>query len=397
MTPSPLGGMITAGGSEGTHILAAANLVASPALQALHVFSDFVIGVAYVAISLTLLSLVVRAGRAIPFHWVLIAFGGFIVSCGWTHFMHVAVIANAGNVGWLIVSQVVTVIASATTAIVLPAQVPVALALIRAAQAAEAQNTQLAAAKEAAEAANRAKSAFLATMSHELRTPLTAIIGFTELLRDEGIADPVARRAAFDDVVQSGQHLLTLINEVLDMAKVEAGEMELDTAPVALPSLLDTCASLMREGAKAHDLALVVEIGAFPLLTVDARKVRQVVLNLLSNAVKFTPAGGTVTLSAWQEADVAVIAVTDTGIGISTEDQARLFRPFAQVDSSLARRHEGTGLGLALTKRLVELHGGTITVRSALGEGSTFTVRLPVVAVQENPSAVQTTPAFRVA
>jgi len=362
-------------------MLADGDLVVPPALQGAHIFSDFLIGVSYVAISLTLLSLVAKAGKSIPFHWILVAFGGFIVSCGWTHFMHVAVVADASNVGWLIVSQIVTVIASVATAIVLPSRVPQVLALIQAAAQSDAHREQLEAAKQLAEDASRAKSEFLANMSHELRTPLTAILGFNELLRDNYLADPGERRAAFDDVERSGLHLLSLINDVLDLSKIEAGQMDLDLATVDLGGLLEETTALLRERAVARGVSLTVDTAALPPIAADSRKVKQIVFNLLANAVKFTPAGGAVTLTTQREGECVAITVCDTGIGISAADQARLFQPFSQVDSSLARRHDGTGLGLALTKQLAELHGGTIAVQSAPGEGSTFTVRLPIAPV----------------
>lgn len=372
--------------------LADGELVLSPALQGLHIASDFLIGVSYVAISLTLLSLIAKAGKAIPFHWIVLSFGGFIVSCGWTHFMHVAVVANAGNWYWLIISQVVTVIASVTTAVVLPSVVPKVLSLVREAQRSEAYKAELIAAKDKAEAANQAKTDFLATMSHELRSPLTAILGFNELLRDDLLTDPAERHAAFNDVERSGTHLLNLINDVLDMAKVEAGRMELNLAPLDLASDLEGVASILHEQAATRDLALIVAVDPLPQVVADRQKLTQVVINLVSNAVKFTPAGGTVTLSARPDGDHVRIAVADTGIGISDADQQKLFQPFTQVDSSLSRRHEGTGLGLALTRRLVELHGGTISVQSTLGQGSTFIVSLPVHPTQHvyaNPSGSQ--------
>jgi len=363
-------------------MLADSDLVVPPALQGAHVFSDFLIGVSYVAISLTLLSLVARAGKAVPFHWILVAFGGVIVSCGWTHFMHVAVVADASNVGWLITAQIVTVIASVATAVVLPSRVPQVLALIQAAAQSEAHREQLEVAKQAAENANRAKSEFLANMSHELRTPLTAILGFNELLRDGYLADPGERRAAFDDVERSGLHLLSLINDVLDLSKIEAGQMDLDLAPVDLTRLLEETTALLRERAVVRKVSLTVEAAAIPPIAADSRKVKQIVLNLLANAVKFTPTGGAVTLMTQRDGDYVAVAVRDTGIGISAADQARLFQPFSQVDSSLARKHDGTGLGLALTKQLAELHGGAISVQSTVGEGSTFTVRLPIAPIR---------------
>ena len=358
-------------------ILFAESVVLSPFWDTMHALSDLSIGLSYVVISATILYLLSRAPK-LPFQWIFVAFGGFIVFCGIGHLMHVAVVANGANWPWLAGAQTFTVAASVTTAIALPFQVSRILTLIEAARSSEERRAMLEIAKAEAEAANRAKSEFLTTMSHELRTPLTAILGFNELLRDDVIADTSARHEAFNDVERAGEHLLRLINDVLDVAKIEAGHMELEFTSVDLPTFLHANAALVRERAMDRGITVTVALDALPPVQADERKLRQVLLNLLANAVKFTPSGGTVTLSARREGDAVAIAVADTGIGISAKDQQLLFQPFSQVDSSLTRRHEGTGLGLALAKRLVELHGGTISVESTLGVGSTFTVRLPL-------------------
>lgn len=232
-------------------------------------------------------------------------------------------------------------------------------------------------ARDAADAANRAKSDFLANMSHELRTPLHAIIGFTELLQDGIVTDEEERAQCFTDIHASAQHLLSLINDVLDLSKIEAGRMELDYESVDVPELFAAMLTLLRERAGNKFLKMTATAGDVTTITADVRKLRQILFNLLANAIKFTNPGGEISLAARTRGENVVLSVIDTGIGISEDDQRELFHTFTQVDASLARRHEGTGLGLALTRRLVELHGGHITVQSTPDKGSTFTVVLP--------------------
>jgi len=228
------------------------------------------------------------------------------------------------------------------------------------------------------EAANRHKSEFLASMSHELRTPLNAIIGFSEVLHERMFGELNDKQAEYvHDIVDSGRHLLSLINDILDLSKVEAGRMELELTSFSLPAALEDALMLMRERASRHSVAL--ELTADPdlgMLVADERKVKQILLNLLSNAVKFTPEGGRITVHGARGRDHVAVSVTDTGVGIAPEDQAVIFEEFRQVGGE-TRRREGTGLGLSLTKRFVELHGGTITVASDVGKGSTFTFTLP--------------------
>jgi len=252
------------------------------------------------------------------------------------------------------------------------------------------------------ENANRMKSEFLANMSHELRTPLNAIIGFSEVLKDGVMGEMSKEQTEYiGDIFDSGQHLLSLINDILDLSKIEAGRMELDLRNVDVPELLGNSMSIIREKAMAHHIKLNLDIGdAVETCRMDARKAKQMVYNLLSNAIKFTPDSGSVRVSAHrvkrealgersnehpsrltpptsQNADFLEISVADTGIGISREDQEKLFQPFTQLDSSLSRKFEGTGLGLVMVKRLAELHGGSVAVESEEGRGSTFTVWLP--------------------
>jgi signal transduction histidine kinase len=240
------------------------------------------------------------------------------------------------------------------------------------------------------EVASRHKSEFLANMSHELRTPLNAIIGFSEVLVEQMFGELNAKQMEYlQDIHSSGQHLLTLINDVLDLAKIEAGrmELELELSVIDLPDLLDTALTLVRERAGRQGLQLVHEID--PSLgpwVADARKLKQVLLNLLTNAVKFTPAGGTVTLRARPSLTDGVLgvelAVIDTGVGIAPQEQSRIFDAFRQARGHYLSKTEGTGLGLSLARRFVELHGGVIRLDSALGQGSTFSFTLPERALE---------------
>jgi GAF domain-containing protein len=230
------------------------------------------------------------------------------------------------------------------------------------------------------EVANKHKSDFLANMSHELRTPLNAIIGFSEALNDRLFGELNDKQAEYlKDIHESGRHLLSLINDILDLSKIEAGRMELDVSTFDLPAALSNAITLVRERAQRHaiDLALEVDkrLGGF---SGDERKFKQIMLNLLSNAVKFTPDGGRIDVSAVKFDGVVEVAVRDTGIGIAPEDHSAVFEEFRQVGRDTLRKSEGTGLGLALTKRFVELHGGAIRLESTPGKGSTFTVSLPL-------------------
>ena len=249
----------------------------------------------------------------------------------------------------------------------------------------EARNLQL-------EEASRMKSEFLANMSHELRTPLNAIIGFSEVLKDGLLGELLTQQQDYvTDIFNSGSHLLSLINDILDLSKVEAGKMALTLEPLALVPLLQAGLQVLRDKAQAHHITLGLELApalqAQGEIWLDERKTKQILFNLLSNGVKFTPDGGTVQVLARCVPAAAVtgarwdhyleITVRDTGIGISEQDKVRLFQPFIQIDSTLAREYEGTGLGLVMVRRLAELQGGSVALHSVKGQGSTFTVWLP--------------------
>ena len=231
------------------------------------------------------------------------------------------------------------------------------------------------------EAASRHKSQFLANMSHELRTPLNSIIGFSEILLDESWGELSAeeRREFLGNILSSGRHLLRLINDILDLSKIEAGRIELKPERFAVADMVEGVLATIRPLAAQKQITIDVDVDpALTALVADAGKVKQILYNLLSNAIKFTADGGRAGLRAVRDAQDARFAVSDTGIGIKPEDQARIFEEFQQVETTTARHYEGTGLGLALAKQFVELHGGRIWVESAPGHGSTFTFTLPL-------------------
>jgi len=229
------------------------------------------------------------------------------------------------------------------------------------------------------EAANRHKSEFLANMSHELRTPLNAIIGFSEVLQEKLFGELNEKQAEYTtDILTSGQHLLSLINEILDLSKVEAGRMELELAPFDLPLAIENARTFVRERAIKHGIRLDVDVDdRLGEYVGDERKIKQILLNLLSNAVKFTPEGGRISIIANKTENGAEISVSDTGIGIPPAEQPTIFEEFRQVGGDYAHKKEGTGLGLTLAKKFVELHGGKIWVESEVGKGSTFSFTLP--------------------
>ena len=232
------------------------------------------------------------------------------------------------------------------------------------------------------EVASRHKSEFLANMSHELRTPLNAIIGFSEVLLERMFGELNDKQEEYlHDILGSGRHLLSLINDILDLSKIEAGRLELELGDFDLPQAIDNALTLVRERASRRSISLAVDVEpGVASIRADQRKVKQVLLNLLSNAVKFTGEGGHVAVKAARADGMVEVSVTDTGVGIAPEDHAIIFEEFRQVGGDYSRKQEGTGLGLALARKLVELHGGTLWVKSQVGEGATFTFTLPVQA-----------------
>jgi PAS domain S-box-containing protein len=237
----------------------------------------------------------------------------------------------------------------------------------------------LLAATAQAETANRAKSEFLANMSHELRTPLNAVVGFSEVLRDQimGPLDERYREYA-GDINSAGRHLLDVINEVLDLSKIEVGRLDLRDETVSIGEIVEACRRVIAGEADAAGVTLILNLPAnLPLLRADEMRFKQILLNLLSNAVKFTPTGGSISVTAATTAAGLVITVADTGIGMAAEDIPVALEPFRQIDSTLSRRYEGTGLGLPLAKRLAELHDGELEIESQPGRGTTVHIRLP--------------------
>ena len=240
-------------------------------------------------------------------------------------------------------------------------------------------------AKSQAEMANRVKAEFLANMSHELRTPLNAIIGFAEMIRDLTLgAEAINRYADYgSDIYDSGKHLLALINDILDMSKVEAGRYQLSEEVVSLRDIFESCLTMVNVRAQQGNVGIFRSIPTdLPKLWADERAIKQIVLNLLANAVKFTPAGGEVRISAHQDktGDLVMI-IADTGIGIPKEHLSQVLAPFEQSEADGMRRIEGTGLGLSISKTFVELHGGSLSIDSEVGDGTTVTVRFPAARV----------------
>jgi len=271
---------------------------------------------------------------------------------------------------------------------------------------AEMRAGQAEARSEHSESANLAKSQFLANMSHELRTPLNAIIGFSELLADKTFGDLNTRQLKYsNNILNSGRHLLQLINDVLDLAKVETGRVELIRNTFSVAKALSDVQTIVKTLANKKNISLESQMASdLPSLFAEEAKFKQIMYNLLSNAIKFTPDGGKVFVTAAiqnttsAESNLAGkslrVAVTDTGIGIKAKDQARVFKEFEQVDSSYGRQQQGTGLGLALARRLVEMHGGHLWVDSqgVKGKGSVFTFLIPILKAETKPAQLADNP-----
>ena len=242
-------------------------------------------------------------------------------------------------------------------------------------------NAELSRAKQKAEAASRMKTEFLANVSHELRTPLNSIIGFSEMINNEahGAIGNDKYRSYVQDIHSSGQHLLGVVNDILDISKIEVGEFELQEDQVDVAETIETSLRIVHERAASAGITVTSDVASvLPVLRGDARRVRQILLNLLSNSIKFTASGGKVLVRAVGSDDGGIsVSVTDSGIGIAAEDIEKAMMPFGQVDGRLNRKYEGTGLGLPLAKSLTELHDGRLTLKSAVGKGTTVTLDFP--------------------
>jgi signal transduction histidine kinase len=356
-----------------------------PGLVWLHVISDALIGLAYVAISATLVYLVHRGRSDIPFHSMFLAFGTFIVACGGTHFMEVWTLWTP--VYWLSGSvKVITAVASVMTAIALPPMVPLALRMVRAARVSEERRLEL----ESAHAElntlyaklqefDQLKTQFFANVSHELRTPLALVLGPTEkLLAAGGLTD--GQRRDLQVIDRNARTLLKHVNDLLDISRLEAGKMAPSYAETDLARLLRLTASHFDVLAEERQIDFTVETPPSLPAQADPEKLQRVFLNLLSNAFKFVPGGGRVRCALTADGGQATIVVEDNGPGVPAEMRESIFERFRQVEGGANRPFGGTGLGLAIAQDFVTLHGGAITMDDAPGGGARFTVTLPLAA-----------------
>ena len=368
-----------------------------PALVSAHVVSDALIGLSYVAISLTLIFLVRSARQHLPFSWMFVAFGGFIIACGATHFVEIWTLWTP--LFWLAADvKIITAAASVLTAVLLPPLVPKVLQVVAAARVSderrialedahaemerrvEERTRELRSALERAEDANRMKEAFLSTVSHELRTPLNAILGWSSMLTRKD-PNPALLARGLSVIERNAWAQVQLVEDLLDISRMTAGTLRLELQPTDLAGVVRDAVDVVRPSAEAKHVSMQLAMDSAARLVVlgDARRLQQVLWNLLSNAVKFTPDGGRVEIGAMRRHGRVVVEVRDTGIGIDPSFLPKLFDRFSQADPSSTRSHHGLGIGLAIARHLVELHGGDLRAESAgEGKGATFTLELPV-------------------
>lgn len=352
----------------------------TPGLVWLHFCADLVIALSYFAISTTLALLLYRSSGGIPFPTVFLAFGIFIVACGSTH--AIAVVTIWQPVYWISGSmKLITAVASLATAILLPPLVPRVTRLVEDARLSSERQTQLLEARQerdAAEAANRAKDQFLATLSHELRTPMTSIIGWATMLKgDLGTEEEI--REAVDAILVASRNQTRLIEDLLDVSRIVSGMLMIRNDEVDLDLVVNRAIDTVAHLVAQRDVHLEIE-GAGQGVSIwgDADRMQQVLVNLLSNAIKFSHPGGRVALRILRNEHSVLLSVKDEGVGIEPEFLPRIFDRFSQEDGTSTRSHGGLGLGLAITQRIVELHGGTIEARSPGREqGAEFLVELP--------------------
>jgi signal transduction histidine kinase len=396
------GGMITGAAISAMHYtgMAAVDLPAQAVWDSRYVLASVLIGVSLSGLAL---HFAVRRKSRADYIWGAVL---FIVAIVGLHFTAMAAVVYVPEYGHIISGAVMAPFALAVV-VAASAAFIVALALIVAMvdrhlearargeaqrmrehiaeleatqQALTEASAQLTQALEAAQAANKSKSAFLASMSHELRTPLNAVLGFSETMLAEpfGPLGGPRYREYLDNIHSSGAHLLSLINDILDIARFDTGHGELVEGIFDPAQEIADAERMMSVQTRKAGVALITEVAPnIPHIRADRRRFRQILLNLLSNALKFTGAGGTVTVRAHLSTEGLVLQIADTGIGMAPQDFSKALEPFGQVDSRLARKYEGTGLGLPLTRQMVELHGGRLMLESALGEGTSVTVILP--------------------
>ncbi len=367
----------------------------NPWLVRLHVGSDMAIGLAYVSISATLAYLVYQARKFVPFGWMFLLFGTFIIACGGTHFMEVWTLwkPDYWTAGHL---KLLTALVSVGTALALPGLIPKAVALGEEARLSHDRKERLEKAHRELKRLDELKSQFFANISHELRTPLTLILGPARRALAESSTEDERRRLA--TVERNAVILLKHVNDILDIAKLEAGKMPPQYAAVDLSKLVRAAAANFESYAAERGMELVVDAPEPVIAEADKDKVERILLNLISNAFKFTPDRGRVRCAVVAAGGSAVITVEDNGPGVPPELREAIFERFRQLDSGAARRFGGTGLGLAIAKEFAELHGGSISVLDAEGGGARFVAALPLkapagapVASQASPSAPQAT------